>query len=106
MLPWLPTDQTRVTVMNRIELMIKATTSLNEDERNNALPLFRDSFAIEGDATLYDIDIYDHSANGDVIVKVLLDTELDQITLAGTVTVSFEGEGITSSTIKQIQPAF
>jgi hypothetical protein len=92
--------------MNRFELMIKSATSLNEDERNDALMLFKEAVEIDGDATLCDVDIYDHSDNGDVIVKVLLDTELEQQTLAETITVSFEDERITSSIIEQIIPAY
>tara|TARA_B100000809_G_C15131778_1_gene528759 strand:- start:1885 stop:2148 length:264 start_codon:yes stop_codon:yes gene_type:complete len=86
--------------------MIKAITSLNENERDNSLSLFRDSLELDGEAELYDVDIYDHSDNGEVIVKLLLDTELDQNTLAETITVSFDDESIKSSSIEQIQAAY
>ncbi len=92
--------------MTRFELMIRAVTSLNENERDNSLMLFRESLELDGEAELYDIDIYDHSDNGDVIVTLLLDTDLDQQTLAETITISFDDESIQSSVVEQIQAAY
>jgi hypothetical protein len=94
---------------NRYEVMLKVTTTLETDDNRSILTQLEDSIVLFdekdqfSDAVLYDMDIYENNAQGDVIVKLLVDSDLAQDDFASSVFYNFESHLVTQSSFEQVR---
>lgn len=98
-------------IQNRFEVMLEVTTTLKTEDDSAILSELRESLTMqdsEGDlpeAILYDIDIYSNDGEGNVVVKVLADSELEQDDFACSVFFDFDSEAVIYKNYAQMRQA-
>lgn len=95
--------------MQRFEVMIKVKSTLVTKDNSEALEHFLETFTMEdedNEAVFYDLDIYSNDENGNFVVKVLVDSELELDDLACSVFFEFDSELVTNKEFSQIRTAY
>jgi hypothetical protein len=93
--------------MKKFEIMVAISTTIQENDRDAAVMALSDSINIDGNASLYDVDIYDVKGQGDFIGKVTLtstDSDIESFSINNLI--SFEHHEIINAKIEQIAPAY
>ena len=87
--------------------MVAISTTIAENDRDSAVIALSDAINIDGDAYVYDVDIYEMRREGDFIGKVTLTSSEDDVeSFASNNLISFEHHQITDAKIKHIAPAY